>query len=66
MLPGSMLLCPGPVPGLLGWAYPEQLGLSSTACGLVFGDSIRPCTNGVSLLHRIASVARLNKPQTTF
>ena len=31
---------PGRVPGLLGWAYPEQLGLSSTACGLVLGDSI--------------------------
>ena len=60
----SRLLCPGPVPGLLGWAYPEQLGLSSTACGLVLGDSIRPCTNGVSLLHRIASVAPLSKPQT--
>ena len=53
-------------PGLLGWAYPEQLGLSSTACGLVLGDSIRPCTNGVSLLHRIASVAPLSKPQTMF
>ena len=66
MLPGSMLLCPGPVPGLLGWAYPEQFGLSSTACGLVLGDSIRPCTNGVSLLHRIASVAPLSKPQTMF
>ena len=25
MLQGSVLLCPGPVPGLLGWAYPEQL-----------------------------------------
>ena len=23
MLPGSVLLCPGLVPGLLGWAYPE-------------------------------------------
>ena len=45
MLPGSVLLCPGPVPGLLGWAYPEQLGLSSTACELVLGDSIRSCTN---------------------
>ena len=22
-LSGSVLLCPGPVPGLLGWAYPE-------------------------------------------
>ena len=52
--------------GLLGWAYPEQLGLSSTACRLVLGDSIRPCTNGVSLLHRIASVAPLSKPQIMF
>ena len=50
----------------VGMAYPEQLGLSSTACGLVLGDSIRPCTNGVSLLHRIASVAPLSKPQTMF
>ena len=31
MLPGSVFLCPGPVSGLLGWTYPEQLGLSSTA-----------------------------------
>ena len=44
----------------------EQLGLSSTACGLVLGDSIRPCTNGVSLLHRIASAALLSKPQTMY
>ena len=29
---------------------------------LVLGDSIRPCTDGVSLLHRIASVAPLSKP----
>ena len=35
----------------LGWAYPKQLGLSSTACGLVLGNSIHSCTNGVSLLH---------------
>ena len=66
MLPGSVLLCPGPVPGLLEWAYPDQLRLSSTACGLVLGDSIRPCTNGVSLLYRITSVAPLSKPQTMF
>ena len=66
VLPGSVLLCPRPVPGLLEWAYPEQLGLSSTACRLVLGDSISPCTNGVSLLHRIASVAPLSKPQTMF
>ena len=63
---GIRALCPGPVPGLLEWAYPEQLGLSSTACGLALGDSIRPCTNGFSLLHRIASVAPLSKPQTMF
>ena len=44
----------------------RQLGLSSTACGLVLGNSIRPCTNGVSLLHRIASVAPLSKPQTMY
>ena len=30
------------------------------------GDSIRPYTNGVSLLYRIASVAPLSKPQTMF
>ena len=66
VLPGSVLLCPGPVSGLLEWVYPEQLGLSSTACGLVLGDSIRPCTNGVSLLHRIASVAPQSKPQTMY
>ena len=66
MLPGSVLLCPRPLPGLLGWAYPEQLGLSSTACGLVLGDSIRPCTNWVSLLHRIVSAAPLSKPQTMY
>ena len=62
MFPSSVFLCPGPVPGLLGWAYPEQLGLSSTACGLVLSGSIRPCTNGVSLLRRIESVAPLSKP----
>ena len=50
----------------VGMGLPEQLGLSSTACGLVLGDSIRPCTNGVSLLHRIVSVAPLSKPQTMY
>ena len=29
------------------WDCPEQLELSSIACGLVLGDSIRPCTNEV-------------------
>ena len=66
MLPGSMLLCLGPVPGLLGWAYPEQLGLSSTACRLVLGNSIHSCTNGVLLLHQIVSVAPLSKLQTMY
>ena len=66
MLPGSVLLCPEQVEGLLVWAYPEQLGLSSTACGLVLGYSIRLCTNGMSLFHQIASVAPLNKPQTMY
>ena len=53
-------LCPEPVPGLLEWAYPNPV------CGLVLGNSIHPCTNGVSPLHRIASVAPLSKPQTMF
>ena len=57
---------PGAAARPVGMAYPEQLGLSSTACGLVLGDSIRPCTNGVLLPHQIASVAPLNKPQTMF
>ena len=66
VLPGSVLLCPGPVPSLLGWVCPEAAWLSSTACGLVLSDSVRPSTNGVSLLHLIANAASLNKPQTTF
>ena len=66
MFLGSVSLCPGLVPGLLGWVYPEQLGLSSTACGLVLGNSIRPCTDGVLLLHQIVSVVPLNNLQTMF
>ena len=49
----------------VGMGLPRA-GLSSIACGLVLGDSIRPCTNEVSLIHRIASVAPLSKPQTMF
>ena len=45
----------------VGMGLPRAVGLNSTACGLVLGDSICPCTNGVSLLHRIASVAPQNK-----
>ena len=48
---------PGTVSGLLGWAYPEQTGV---------GRFHSSCTNGVSLLHRIASVAPLSKPQAMF
>ena len=33
---------------------------------LVLGNSIRPCTDVVSLLHRISCVAPLKKPQTMF
>ena len=53
-------------------AKPVRMGLPRAAwvklsvCGLVLGDFIRPCTNGVSLLHRIASVAPLSKPQTMY
>ena len=50
----------------VGMCLPRAAWLSSTACGLVLGDSIRPCTNGVSLLHRITSVAPLSKPQTVY
>ena len=39
----------------VGMGLPRAAWVSSTACELVLGDSIRPCTNGVSLLHRIAS-----------
>ena len=51
-------------------ARPIGIGLLRAAwvklSGLVLGDSIRACTNGVSLLHRIASVAPLSKPQTMY
>ena len=46
-------------------ARPVGMGFPR-ACRLVLGDSICPCTNGVSLLHRIASVALLSKPQTMY
>ena len=46
-------------------SLPEQLELSSIAGRLILGDSIRLWTNGVSLFYHIASVAPLNKTQTT-
>ena len=45
---------------------PPQILENFVICCLTMGDSIRPCTNGVSLLHRIASVAPLIKPQTMY
>ena len=51
-------------------ARPVGMGLPRAAWvklnRLVLGDSIRPCTNGVSLLHRIASVAPLSKLQIMY
>ena len=55
----------GPVLGPLERACPGHLGLSSIACGLALGVFIRPCTNGVALPRRIASVAPPIKTQTT-
>ena len=66
MLPGSVLLCPETGARPVGMGLPKQLGLSLTACRLVLGDSTRPCTNGVSLIHRIASVVSLSKLQTMY
>ena len=65
MLPGPVLLCPRPVPGLLGWAYPEQLGLSSTACGLVLGDSFVHTQMGSRSFTELR-VRRPSKPQTMY
>ena len=50
----------------VGMGLPRAASVSSTACGLMLGDSIRPYTIGVSLFHRIASVAPLSKPQTMY
>ena len=62
--PYSVFSFLGPVLSSLEWTCPEQLGLSSIACGLALGVFIRPCTNRVLLFRRIASVAPQNKPQT--
>ena len=50
----------------VGMGLPRAASVKLNACGLVLSDSIRPCTNGVSLLHRIASVVPLSKPQTMY
>ena len=63
--PYSMFSFPRSVLGPLEWACPEYLGLSSIVCGLALGVFTLPCTNGVSFLHRIASVAPPIKPHIT-
>ena len=50
----------------VGMGLPRASWVKLNRLGLVLGDSICPCTNGVSLLHRIASVAPLSKPQTMY
>ena len=50
----------------VGMGLPRAAWIKLNPCGLMLGDSIRPCTNGVSLLHQIASVAPLSKPQTMY
>ena len=50
----------------IGMSLPRASWVKLNACRLVLHDFIRPCTNGVSLLHRIASVAPLSKPQTMY
>ena len=44
----------------MGMGLPRSSWSGSTACGLVLGAFSRSCTNGVLLLHRIASVALQN------
>ena len=61
----SLFLFPRPVLEPLKRVCPEHFGLSSVACGPELSGFIRPCTNGVSLPRRIASVPPPNKPQTT-
>ena len=62
--PYFMFSFSGPVLGLVEWAFPEDLWLSSIACELELGVFASSCTNGVSLPRRIASVAPPIKPQT--
>ena len=51
----------------VGMGLPREAWVTQPGgCGLVLGDSIRSCTNGISLLHRIASVAPLSKLQTMY
>ena len=43
----------------------KQLGSNSIVCVLALGGPVRPCTNEVSLLKGNASLALVNKLQTT-
>ena len=48
----------------VGMGLPRAAWVKLNPCKLVLGNSIRLCTNGVALLHQIASLAPLSKPQT--
>ena len=50
----------------VGMGLPREAWVKLNRLRTVLGDSIRPCTNGVLLCHRIASVAPLSKPQTMY
>ena len=50
----------------IGMSLTRTAESNSIVCILALGVSVRPCTNWVSLLQRNASVALVNKLQTTF
>ena len=50
----------------VGMGLPRAAWVRLNRLRTVLGNSICPCTNGVSLLHKIESVVPLNKPQTMF
>ena len=58
----AFVLRTGARPAGIGLPRAAWVKLNNLQTGV--GDSIRPCTNGVSLIHRIESVAPLSEPQT--